>query len=203
MNVMTTPSPSTTNERSGMIPLSEQPKYIASKAEVDRLAGARAKIETRLAEVEILLGQQAPHDRTSHHVVAALQFAETGMAVNSGNVISSLNEERQALVQQRDALTSLISQKVDGLYMIRQELGHAVCADLADKHQALAAKMLAALKAMDAIQQEEVDFFRQIELAGYDAQFGESVQWRAVGRLDDNNGSQLFYRARELRGYVG
>lgn len=105
-----------------MIPLSEHPRHVAAQADIDRLAAARSKIETRLAELDLLVARQAPMDRPSQHVAAALQFAETGIAVNSAAMIGSLNDERQALLPQRDALTLLIGRRLEDPYVIRPEL---------------------------------------------------------------------------------
>ncbi len=182
-------------------PLKEQPGHVEAMKQINTLNGALAKVDVRILEIEALLAAHTP-DAGSSHVEAALQFAATGVVRGPGNTPHALSEENVILRQQREALQKAIAAQYASLQLVTSELSAEVSRAAQAAHKSLAARMLKLLQDLDALQEEERVFIRDLEDAGYSPRFQQYVAWPMVGRLRDKSESLLWYRERELRMYV-
>ena len=186
-----------------MTPITKHPEYAAAAKEIEGLAAALGKVQGRIAEIESLLRAPVVEDRDSSHVAAALRFAETGQVEGPGNNPSALSEEHLILRQQAEALTKALTARQQARDQLAGELSAAVCRDLEAEHRKLAGRALEALKALDALSQEEVEMIRAVEHAGYRVNFREYVRWPYLGTLSmGSSEAAIWSRVRELQNYV-
>ena len=184
-----------------MTPLAKQPEFAEASAELDELNAAKAKVQARITEIEMILNSPF-HDSDDSHVAAALEFASSGVVKGPTNVPSDLHEEHLVLRQQRDSLSKAVAARYQARDRLAQELSVKVCAKLSTRHREMAARALAALLEFDALQEAERQFFREIEGAGYDARFPDFISWPAIGTCSMQSESMLFHKVRELRTYL-
>jgi hypothetical protein len=181
--------------------ISTDPSFAAAKAEYEAMGAALGKVNSRIAELEALLRSYAP-DPDEAHVEAALEFAETGK-VRAMQHISVLQDEHVALRTMREKVSASMTARAMALQTIEGELSAAVCRGLEVDHRKLAGRALEALKAIDALVQEEDEMIRAAESAGYRVNFREYVRWPYLGTLSmGSSEAPIWSRARELQNYA-
>ena len=185
-----------------MQPLAQQPAYIEAQQDLDKVVAAVAAIDTRLAEIDALL-EEGRVRQARDLADVGLEFARTGVAVNPSTLMLTLQEERQALAPQRDALMRRILQRRDAQEEVRRALSVQASAQVQEKHVAILKRMRAALLAVDAVVEEEKAFFETLTALGYEPRFPIHAAWsvRSLGRAGDRH-SHLFSILRELSNHT-
>jgi hypothetical protein len=185
-----------------MIPLAEQPEYVAKIAEVSKLSDALTKVQNRLAQIDSDLAHSMP-DPHSAHVKAALHFAQHGEVQGTGNSPSALNDERSMLVPQEQALKRALNALHLDMHAIASRLSRDASKAVEKEHRKLARRAADALLAIDALAKEEDDLIGRLHSLGYEASFRQYVAWHQVGRMTARSESTLWHRHRELDSYAG
>jgi hypothetical protein len=181
--------------------LVDQPTYKEAAQELEKLHAALVKIQTRIAEIDgEVVRRGSPAAADSNHVAAALAFAETGVVAVPRAEVAGLHEERSMLAQQAEAVRSAIAVRSEACNTLVAELGAQACREAESAHNDLCVRYLQALRALDALHEEEVQFHRAIESLGYSASFRTPVQWYQVGRISDGT-SLMATQVREFQAY--
>jgi len=183
-----------------MIRISEHPEHAALTKEVNGLAIALGKVNSRIAEIESSVRAPVKDNRESQSVAAAMRFAETGTVEGVGGP-DSLSEERAVLLVQAEALKKAIASRQQERLELERTLSAELCSELTPDHRDLAARYLKVLQQLDALHGEEETLFDQIEKNGYDVRFPTRINWHFVGRLKHQSESALWHHACEIEGY--
>ena len=186
-------------------PLTSMPQYLEAKAPIDKLNAAAVKIDARLAEVAMKIGDAraaSGGSRDASQVAAALAFAETGQVQGVDNIARELNEEHSMLTEQRASISRAIDGAHRDLERVVGELSAAARKDMLPAHRALAKELLDKLLEVDAIFVREAALVSSVDRAGFTGSFSEYLGWPVIGRLDEQSGSMLWHKVRELRAYI-
>lgn len=181
-----------------MKPMNEQLRYVAAAQEINELGAALAKVQERIAELEVLMQRGEPNKESSH-VAAALEFASTGKVRMPDANPTTWHDEHLVLRQQQDALQKAMATRQAALSEVARELSQEARAEAEGEYKKLAKRQHQLLLQLDAAMQDGEDFLLGLSKCGYDVHFSPSLQWPQVGRVRDNFGSAMYYRVRELR----
>ncbi|WP_395699944.1 hypothetical protein [Aquabacterium sp.] len=177
--------------------LKEHPAHIEAKGKLDRLNAAFAKVDGRIAEIDLQLAsaQPTPGAADDRFVGAALKFAESGEVVKSSAIVTSLTEERAELQPQRSALTRAILAASDELEHAARNVSAGVCKTLKAQHQQIVRKRVNALRQLHAIECEERAFLAEVRAHGYEPRFEDTFATarQHLGSLDERD--SLLWRA--------
>lgn len=185
--------------------ISTNPQFAEATTEIETLAAALGKVNGRIHEIEAQLRTQADFAKDSGdaHVNAALRFAETGKVESVGSNVADLQGEHVTLRTQRDKVQEALAARQQERDRLVGELSATVCRSLEDSHRKLAGRALEALKAIDALVQEEEEMIRAAESAGYRVSFREYVRWPYIGTLSmGSSEAAIWTRVRELQRYA-
>ncbi|RZS47495.1 hypothetical protein [Sphaerotilus mobilis] len=183
--------------------LADNPAFIEVRQSLSELNDALFKIQTRKSEIEMILASKQPAPSNEPSVHDAMNYAATGKlqvpTVFSGDLLDELATLR---VHER-SLRQAIERQTARAQQVEGEHRACVVKELSPAHKALMRRYLDALIALDAIVEEEAAMFRQVEATGVEARFNETAYSRLMGRVNDNSGSHLFYRVRDIKAYIG
>lgn len=179
-----------------MIPLSQQPRYVAASKELAELNAALVKLNGRLAEIDAQLVRFEPRATDASRIAAALDFASSGVVRKASDVPADLQEERAALTDQLAAVHRAMRTCQDGLETIERELSKAAWCEIHTAHEALRARLVAALKDLDAVQRDELDLLADFHRHGYSVVVQRRVFTDSLGLASDPC-SLLFRQIRE------
>lgn len=182
-----------------MTPLTKQPAYVEALQQINLLNAAVSKLQVRLTEIDIQIHENASAlDREAKDVAAALSFAESGVV----SLPVAIVEERAMLQRQLEAAQKVVQSRSIAMHQLAQELSRAACREAAPKHADICRRYLKALRALDALHEEEVTFFRSLEVQGYDAHhFPTRVQWDRIGLVREQD-SETWRREREFASFA-
>lgn len=183
-----------------MVPLSEHPEFIAASSELNLHVEAESRIQTRLAEINLMLAKFEVPEK-DNQVEQALHFAKTGQIAPARFHNRQLEEERAALSQQSEALRRAIEQQREARNALESRLASEASRECLQEHRQLFRKAADALRKLDQVQVEEVALHRRIEQLGYTPTFPDSVRWHLIGTLADPS-SLISMRLRELQRQV-
>jgi restriction endonuclease Mrr len=184
-----------------MTHISKIPEFAQLTQEINALAEAKGKVQSRISEIESLLRSDSQDDGASH-VAAALEFATTGKVLIPSNTPADLREAHVILRQQRESLDKAIIAKQQALSEVHGTLSRKACEAIEDKHRKLAGRYLATLRQLDAIAIEEIEMVRALEQEGYNVSLRAYVQWPNVGLLSETSGSAIWHKEREMSNYA-
>lgn len=188
-----------------MVPLMKHPRFAEAFSTFNEMAAALAKVQTRIAELSVLLSgsQDLRGERESGHVAAALEFASTGKVSRSGALdVEGMTEEHALLRRQAEALQTALVAQQKTMGLVSSELTAEASRTLAPRHKDIAARALVALQALDAIVDEEAELIATAERLGYSPSFIEYVHWPYLGRLKQGSEAAIYHRVRSLQTYV-
>lgn len=184
-------------------PLSKQPEYLQAIGDINRMTSALTKVQDRLSAIIHEQATQRSAVSLDRHVESALRFAESGETRVALDRPAALEEERQLLLQQEDALKRAIQARHSELAQLVTRLSVEASRSMADRHKKLAERQAEALRLLEKSMSDEDALFAELHSAGYSPVFPEYVNWPYVGRLSANGGSAIWQRVRELERYFG
>ena len=185
-----------------MTPLSKLPQFAALAAEINSLAVAEGKIATRIAEIDSILRDSgdASRDLSNARVSAGLHFAETGEVRGVANDPSKLTDERLLLQEQQTSIRTAIRSRQASLRAVELTASQQVCADAAQQHRDIAARIARSLEQLESLWREEDDLMNQISRGGYITTFPEYLGFAAGGRIREQDAIGHYYRAMKAYG---
>jgi hypothetical protein len=183
-------------------PLREVPEYAAALQKLSEMNAAAAQINARLEQIGT---QLAPSSQPSDALSLSDQIMAGAPARGGRLDLDSLQDERRRLQEHLIILSEGAKLQALAIERLGAALSRKACMTVKGVHRDLARAAAAALRRFDDVQDQEAQFFGQLEALGYEP--GTSMQgiaWHLIGTCRTlPEQSQLSMRLKELEAYAG